>query len=455
MAIEGNIYEIIGQLMAKIDQLSRENSILQAKVKTLTERLTKYETPKNSGNSSKPPSSDFPKPKKTQSLRGKTGKKPGGQPGHEGKTLRMVETPDIVQPLKPQCCAGCGHKFEDHQFVAAGRKQVIDIPPIKPAVTEYQVFEAQCTCGHKTTAQYPAGVQKSVSYGDNILALVSYLSARQYMPVARIAEFFASVFNLKISTGGICYLLEKSKLKLTPQYEGIRQFVLASHIIGADETGANINGKNHWAWVFQNMLATFLSIHKSRGIKAISEIMPEGFANTTLVTDCWPAYFKEPDVDHQLCLAHLMRDLIYLGQLYPKNNWSPRLLGLIQNAMDLHKDDKLTNKKTEEIKRTFTLLIEEPLDIKLKLLLTFQRRMVKYSNYVFHFLTTPNVPPDNNGSERAIRNFKVKLKVSGLFRSIEGANTYATLRSLIDTAIKRGQNPFLMLQTMKLEPVTE
>lgn len=446
---------MMGQLMAKIDQLTRENSILQAKVKNLTERLAKYETPKNSSNSSKPPSSDFPGPKKTQSLRGASGRKPGGQPGHKGNTLKMVETPDVVQEIKPKCCTACGHDFESSEFVPSGQRQVIDIPPIRPIVTEYRVFKAVCNCGHETLAEYPANVEAPVSYGANVQSMVAYLSARQYIPVERITEFFASVLNLKISSGGVCYLLEKSRRKSAPHYEYIRQFVLGSPIVGADETGVNINGKNHWAWVFQTTLATFLGIHKSRGMKAINEIMPEGFGDAVLVTDCWASYFNGLAVLHQLCTAHLMRELIYFGQLYPQNNWSGRLLSLIQNAIELRKLAQLTPIKITEIKRTFSLLLEEPVDHEFKELVTFQKRMVKYAAHVFYFLDNPEVPPDNNGSERALRNFKVKQKVSGLFRSTIGADIFATLRSVIDTAIKQGQNPYKLLCEISMLATTE
>lgn len=446
MKEEKSIYEIVGSLIARIDQLERENTFLRKKVDELNNRLAKYETPKNSNNSSMPPSTDFPKQRKTQSLRPSTDKKPGGQPGHKGTTLEMVENPDVVQELKPQDCVACGHHLEAHELVSAGRRQVIDIPPIKPVVTEYQVFTARCLCGHQTTAEYPAGVQTPVSYGDNVQALIAYLNARQYMPIARIAEFLSSVLGLKISTGGVCYLLDKTKLKLASQYEYIRQFVLQSPVVGADETSANINGKNHWAWVFQTRLATFFGIHKSRGLAAINALMPEGFDGSVLVTDCWPSYFKDLTLLHQLCTAHLMRELKYFAERYPHNNWSDRLLRLIQNAIDLRKLEQLTPNKADELKRSFELLIKEPVNEDFKELVTFQKRMVKYSGHVFYFLDNPQVPPDNNASERAMRKFKVKQKVSGLFRSFKGAEIYATIMSVIDTAIKQDQNPLHVLQ---------
>ena len=152
---------------------------------------------------------------------------------------------------------------------------------------------------------------------------------------------------------------------------------------------------------------------------------------------------------HQVCTAHLQRELIYFKQCYPENTWVKRLAALIENSLDLRRNDKLTLTKIEEIHRTFSFLIKEPATNKeLKKLIAFQKRMVKYEKYVFGFLEHPDVPPDNNGSERAIRNFKVKQKVSGFFKSFDGATIYAVLRSIIDTAIKNNQNPYLALQLL-------
>jgi len=229
---------------------------------------------------------------------------------------------------------------------------------------------------------------------------------------------------------------------------------LKGSVIGADETGVNINGKNNWAWTFQNIRATYIAIHKSRGHKAITDIMPEGFDGKVLVTDCWPAYFKDEQglVFHQLCTAHLLRELQFLTEQYPGNTWVGRISGLITNALWMQKENRMTPQKSEEITRTFLVLIQEPVSQKIKELITFQKRMVKYSGYVFAFLNNPEIPPDNNGSERAIRNFKVKQKVSGFFKSHKGSETYAILRSVIDTSIKNYQNPY---EAMRLIALTE
>ena len=366
----------------------------------------------------------------------------------------MVSSPDIIEDHRPDFCSHCGKNLSPLPAELVGKRQVIDIPPIQSIVTEHRVYKRVCTCGHCSEGSFPEGVNTPVSYGTGVQSMVAYLNARHYVPVARSAEFLNDIFNVSISTGGVCYLLNKAKQKALPAYEAIRQFVLNKAVIGGDETGVNIDGKNNWAWAFQNPKATYIAIHESRGSRAINDIMPEGFDQNILVTDCWSPYFKTGALSHQLCTAHLQRELKYFNQRYPKNTWVIRLTALIENALDLRRNSKLTQIKINEINRTFSLLIKEPATTKnIKELIAFQKRMVKYEDYVFGFINNPNIPPDNNGSERAIRNFKVKLKTSGFFKSFEGANIYAVIRSIIDTAIKNEQNPYHAMQLLALNVI--
>ncbi len=447
MTKESSIYDKVDRLIARVEFLEKENAALRGKVDELTMRLSKYETPRNSGNSNKPPSSDYPKIQKTNSLRSPSKNKPGGQHGHQGHTLRMVSNPDFIENHHPNYCPNCGRDVSSIPGELAGKRQVIDIPPIRPVVTEHRIYRHVCTCGHCHGASYPQGVNTPVSYGPGVQSLVAYLSARHYLPVGRSAGFLNDIFKITISTGGICYLLNKAKQKAVPAYQAIRRFVLTQTVIGADETSVNINGQNNWAWTFQNQRATYLSIHKNRGYAAINDIMPEGFSQNILVTDCWPAYFKTSALSHQICTAHLLRELKYFKQHYPENSWVARMSKLIGDAHDLLKSDQLGKDKIAHIRSAFSLLLDEPATLQdIKDLLAFHKRMVKYRDYVFAFLDHPDVPPDNNGSERAIRNFKVKLKNSGFFKSFEGAEIYAVLRSVIDTAMKNKQNPYVVMQ---------
>jgi len=359
-------------LEEKIDFLLKRVDYLEAEVIRLTDRLAKYENPKNSKNSSKPPSSDFPNLPKTQSLRESSGKKPGGQFGHDGTTLKMVTSPDIIETHCPSFCTCCGEDLSTIPAIFIGKRQVIDIPPIQPIVTEHQIFNKSCKCGQLNQASFPLGVNAPVSYGENVQAMIAYLSARQYLPVNRLAELLSDLFGLSVSTGGIDYILTKMKSKASIAYESIRQNVLKSKVIGADET------------------------------------------------------------------------------------WASRMSKLITKALNLRRDNKATKYNVGEILSSFSALIIEPLNKELKEVVAFQKRMVKHSDHLFNFLLNKDIPPDNNGSERAIRNFKVKQKISGFFKSVEGANIYATIRSVIDTAIKNNQNPFEIIRLIaQCEAATE
>lgn len=432
----------IDNLEKVVDSLKNENRDLKSQVNKLTNRLSRYDTPKNSNNSNKPPSSDFPKQQRTKSLRESSGKKPGGQPGHEGTTLRTVSIPDFIEAHSPFFCTCCGEDLSAQPGQFAGKRQVIDIPPIVPIVTEHQLFDKRCTCGHLNVASFSPGVTAPVSYGENVQALTAYLSARQYLPVKRMAELLSDMFGLSVSTGGIDYILNKMQRKATAVYESIRQNVLKNLVMGADETGVNINGKNNWAWTFQYDKATFIAVHPSRGFKAIETIMPEGLQNNILVTDCWSSYFKTNAVSHQICTAHLLRELNFLKEKYKIDTWSTRMSQLITKALDLRRENKTTKDNVNQILNSFSDLTNESLNQEMEEVIVFQKRMIKYSGYVFNFLLNNDIPPDNNGSERAIRNFKVKLKISNFFKSPNGAKVYATIRSVIDTAIKNNKNPF-------------
>ncbi len=219
----------------------------------------------------------------------------------------MTPNPDVIKQHSSYYCSCCGEDLSAQPSFFTGKRQVIDIPPIIPVVTEHQIFDKRCKCGHLNRASYPACATSTVSYGENAQALIAYLSARQYLPIRRLSEFLSDMFGLSVSTGGVEYILNKMQSKASVVYESIRQNVLKNNVIGADETGVNINGSNNWGWTFQHPKATFIAIHPNRGYKAIKKIMPEGLQNNILVTDCWSSYFKTDAASHQLCTAHLLK----------------------------------------------------------------------------------------------------------------------------------------------------
>lgn len=435
---------IIEELKRIVLMQAQENTLLKARIDVLERELARYTTRKNSSNSSMPPSKDENKPPRTSSLREKSNRKAGGQPGHEGKTLEMTETPDEIIEHHSCFCPECGKDVSELPFEFSGKRQVIDIPPIKQIVTEHRVYRCKCTCGKVVESDFPVGVDSPVRYGNNIETLIGYLSVRQYLPFKRLQEMINDIFAVQISEGGLHWLLNRLASKGADAYEMIRQRVMHSHVIGTDETGVKINGKNHWFWTWQNNRATFIAASTNRGTTTIIENMSGISGEAVLVHDCWKAHFQTPVKEHQLCTAHLERETKYLEERY-KVTWPVRFRDMLREAHKLKKqfapnDYFYPNTVRSLLEKELDNLLSESLEPKHKEMITFQKRITKYRDHVFTFLYHPTVPPDNNGSERAIRNVKVKQKISGQFKILSAAENFAILRSIIDTAIKNNQN---------------
>lgn len=445
--------KLIEQLFAEIKQLKErvgqlenveeENVKLRKENTALRQKISKYNNPKNSNNSSIPPSKDENRPLKTKSLR-KSGGKVGGQVGRKGNTLRMTETPDETVDYSPDFCGACGNDLQGTPQEFIGKRQVVDIPVIEPKYIEHRVYKKECNCGHITCASYPKNVKASISYGANTESLVGYLFSRQYMPFDRMREFFNDAFNLPISEGGIHELLKRLTKKATPAYNLIKERIESSKVVGADETGAKINGEKCWVWTWQNDKLTFITPSKNRGFATIQDNFENGFKKAILIHDCWKSHFKTPVLNHQLCIAHLLRELNYFIEVY-KDEWAIKFRRLLLDSLKVKKKMKLDNYYSLNHPKTLidsrlNELMEQSIDEEKTDLITFHKRMIKYKDYLFNFLKYPDVPPDNNGSERAIRNIKVKQKISGQFKSFGGAVSFAKLRSITDTAIKNGQD---------------
>jgi transposase len=433
------LVDLVYDLLIKVDALTAQVRILQAEVNRL-------KTPKNSGNSSLPPSQDM-YPKKNQSLRKKSNRKPGGQSGHKGETLLMSPKPDKVIEHKPGgTCPICGKVHPEESYELIGKRQVIDIPVIKASVFEHQIFQSVCSCGHVTSGDYPAGVTAPVQYGNNLVSLAAYLSSRQYIPYNRLSELIKSITNVSMSEGTVYNLLNKAANMVLPIYEGIKKEISKAITIGGDETGVKVQKNKFWAWTWQTMHATYIAISPGRGFASVLETFPEGLPQATLVSDSWAAQLKTPAKRHQLCLAHLLRELNFLQELY-HIKWVTEMKDVLLRAINLK--NKMTHeqydqpfKERSDLLNEFDQLVNQELPGKYLKIFPFQKRLRKRKNQVFNFLFYPDVPYDNNASERAIRNLKVKQKVSGGFRSDRGAEIFAILRSVVDTVIKKGGNPF-------------
>ena len=428
----------------RISELAAQVLELIAINKILLEKLAKYENPKNSRNSSIPPSKDENRLFKSKSLREKSGKKPGGQPGHEGKTLEMVSSPDEIFEHIPMFCKHCGLDLSYLPTEMVERRQIVEIPPIKPVYIEHQAFARTCTCGHIVSGSFPDGVTPGISYGNSIECLSAYFYARQFLPFARMQEMFNDVFSLPISEGGVHQVLDRAAIKAEPAYKLIHERIKQATVLGSDETGTRIDNKKAWFWTWQNEKLTFIVPSANRGTQTINQHFENGFPNSILVHDCWKSHFEPIALAHQICIAHLLRELNHLMECYD-SPWPKLFKELLRDS--IHLKNKLTptdylspiHERTNLFRR-LEELTDKPINPEHKELATFHRRMIRYKNFIFTFLFNPEVPPDNNGSERAIRNIKIKHKISGYFKSFKGAGQFAILRSVLDTTLKNHQN---------------
>jgi len=448
---------LLTQEQIRILELERLVVLLMEEIAALKEELSFYRTKKDSSNSSLPPSRDTYRIKRTESLRERSGRKPGGQLGHNGSCLEMTSEPTEIVKHHPNYCQCCGKDLSEVSSEFVGKRQVIDIPPVTPIVREHQIFGKQCSCGHITEGDFPLEAHSSVCYGGNLQALTAYFHARQYIPFGRMQEMYSDIFGLSISSGSLVNMVQTFSKKAFGIYETIRQRIIQSPVVGADETGNRVEGKNAWAWVFQTPKATYIHPDKSRSKAVINQLFPRGFPQSVLVHDCWTSYFGVPTKGHQICIAHLLRELKYLGKLYPQQQWSENFKSLLCCALELktslHPADYLQPvKKRTELEKQLELLLQQPINPQYQKLTVFKERIIRYRNHLFTFLYDPHVPPDNNASERAVRTFKVKQKVSGLFRSHEGAMAFAIIRSVIDTTIKNTKN---VMETLSLIPLME
>lgn len=423
--------------------------VLQAQVKALQEENLLLKNGRKSNTSSTPPSQDFGRSNK-KSLRMPSTRKTGGQKGHDGSTLEMNEHPDKIIKHRPDYCQSCGEALDSETQVLMSRKQEIVLPPIEPQYVEHQSFGCICNkCGYKTISEMPAHLRANVQYGTEVMAYVGYLSVRQYLSYNRIVEMMRDVFNLPMSEGTVDNMLKGLAQRAMPVYEQIKQRVEVSPVVGGDETGVKINGRKAWLFTFQTNLLTYLAISFSRGFDTIESLFKNGFPISVYVTDCLAAQLKTFAKAHQICMAHLLRELNNFTDALGCE-WSTEMKQLIQRAIELKYqltlDDYLHgNEKVKSLESQLDILLQSELDTKHKKIRAFIKRLNKNRNAIFTFLHHPKVPPDNNGSERTIRTAKVKMKVSNQFKSLTGAKCFAVVRSVIDTTVKNSQNVLVAL----------
>ena len=434
-------------LMAENAQLKGEIVSLKADNISLSLQLEQRRVKKTSNNSSLPPSQDIAR--KNKSLRAVSDKPVGGQVGHEGTTLLFSETPTAIENLIPAYCNNCGTSLASEEGVFTARRQVFDIPPVAISCKEYRQFSKQCPCcNNRQQVGFPKSVTNYVQYGENIQAMAVYNWQYQYLPFKRLQQWFKDIFGLRISKGTLENMIRKVANRMLTAYQQIQQRIAIANCVGADETGIAVNGVKNWIWVWQNNRLTFLACSTSRGSKTIEALFPKGFLNAVLVSDRWKAQLATHAAGHQLCLAHLLRDINYIMEVEANCTVAFRLKVLLQKSIT-HKHDfiesSIDNETCKSMEKELDVLLEEEIN---KLTnphtATLQKSLLRYRNYLFQYLYYKEVPFENNASERSIRMVKVKQKVSGCFKSMQDA--YCIIKSVGDTAIKNEATIFCTIK---------
>ena len=264
------ILNLVHELQKEVFELRKENAELKA-------RIHELEHPKNSNNSSIPPSKDENRPKKNQSLREKSGKKSGGQKGHKGYTLDLISNPDKVVNYIPAICEECGKDLSVFESNLTEKRQVIELPQIHPICIEHQIHSKRCSCGHLNKSVFPVNIKAPIQYGTNVENLVAYLNIGQYLPYKRISSMLGNLFNLPLSQGSIKNMVTRFAEKLLPTYEDIRKEIESATIVGSDETGAKLNGEKWWSWTWQNEKATYITASDSRASRSVENNFHKGF----------------------------------------------------------------------------------------------------------------------------------------------------------------------------------
>lgn len=442
----------ITKLNRNIESLNHQLRKKNEEIAKLKNRLSKYETPdKNSGNSSMPPGKERMKDevvRRTKTLRKPSGKKPGGQVGHKGHKLSCIDTPDEVIDDVPDYCTNCGESLADAERILDYVTQKVSIPELKPVVKEIRHYVMVCkNCGERIRTA-PRHRSNDVVYDASVKSLVVYLSVVQFLPYGRIANFLHDVLGLSPSEGSLVNWINEAKRNAQPIVDKIKEYIMSSNVVGFDESGCYCNKRLDWAWIAQTVYYTLLFRANGRGSKELTDRFGDSLERMTAVTDRHSAYFALHFLNHQVCLAHLLRELQYLSELDTSQKWSEQVANLFREA--IHKRN--TN-PTDIISKASWL---DKLDSLLKLNVskfgekfdTFKNGLIKCRDYIFNFLEDPVIPPDNNASERGIRKLKIKLKNSCTFRSDFGADAFLELHSVVETAKKHNQTPFNAIQAL-------
>ena len=456
----------VAELTATVDSMNQTITELNQTIRELKEQLNK-----NSKNSSKPPSSDGlkkPAVKKNKSLRESSGKKQGAQEGHDGVHLSVISEPDHIKDHMHSDCTGCPHRAKclSMACIKETRHEVDAVVTVD--VTAHNLIEVrECALhGGVKTGSFPENIKATVQYGKNLQAMVVAFNTVGAVSINRTHEILSSVFNIPLATGTIKNMVTRCAESLKDTYERIRLTMISLGLLHCDETGSRVDGKTCWVHVASDQDYTYLTIHQKRGQIGMdaADVLPH--ARGIIVHDCWGSYWKYQDVTHAICCAHLLRELNGVIENHPEQTWAARFKKLLLDMKKV-RDKALLSDKDEvsyyhrhKFDREYDAIIktayeENPIPEttankrgrkKKSKVLNLICRLDNYKESVCLFIKNLSVPFDNNQAERDLRMVKVKTKVSGCFRSKEGAQEYLTIMSYIGSARKHGINAFTAIR---------
>jgi transposase len=438
-------------LIAIIKTLMTQNKALMERVAELERQLGL-----NSSNSSKPPSSEGLKQSpRTRSTRGKSERSGGGQKGHPGKTLRQKETPDEVIHHHAKVCVHCGASLDTEMSIRYRKRQVFDV--IKPGteVTEHRAYVGRCrVCGKETKAVFPKDIQAPVQYGKRMQSLAVYLQHGHFIPEDRLSALFDDVLGVPVCAATLAAMSTSVSKEFMPAVEKISGLITESKVKHLDETGFRIKGKTQWLHVQSTEKMTHYRISFKRGD------IPRTLKGV-VVHDHFKPYYTLEQVKHALCNAHHLRELQALVEI-EKEPWAKRMQKLLRLSSKIA--DRYRRKGTEipfslrkSLQDAYNKVVSDGIQFhELQPALTRKEgargrcakrighnlliRLHDRKEDVLRFLDNLQVPFTNNQAEQDIRMMKVKQKISGGFRSVEGAENFAIIRSILSTARKLGWN---------------
>jgi len=424
-----------------MDKKDKRIAELEAEIADLKKRLEQLERMLglNSGNSSKPPSSDGLRKKPSpKSLRVMGENRTGGQKGHKGYTLSQVEAPSQIVVHDVSECAVCHAPLSSTPAERIIKRQVFDICIPVIEVTEHHAEVKLCLCGHRTTASFPKNVNSPVQYGARVKALAVYLSNQQLVPEDRLQQIFEELFSLPLSTATLTRFNAEFAERVAPIQEKVLLELKTASVKGVDESGLRIGGKTQWLHTLSSGIATHYRVCEKRGT------LLDGIQGI-LVHDHWKPYFALDGVEHALCNAHHLRELKALEEI-EKEPWAFKMSKLLRILHSM-KDPPLERSMSlyEKIVESGITFHDSQPSIggrKRRVGHNLLLRLRDFKDATLRFLTTPDVPFTNNQSEQDIRMIKVKQKISGCFRTTRGAEIFCTIRGFLSTQRKLNINIF-------------